>query len=106
MLDLQPAPVRPERGARDSAGAITEYPVPTPDSQPGSITVGPDGALWFTEHADNRIGRITLAGAITEYLVPTAASAPMVAESGPDGAVWFTEYYGDKIGRINTPSTN
>jgi virginiamycin B lyase len=77
--------------------------VPTPDSEPGNIVGGPDGALWFTEHAGNRIGRMTLAGAFTEYLVPTPASAPMVVEPGSDGALWFTEYYGNKIGRITTP---
>jgi virginiamycin B lyase len=65
--------------------------------------VGPDGALWFTEHAGSRIGRITLQGAITEYLVPTRASVPMVIAPGPDGALWFTEYYGNKIGRITPP---
>ncbi len=32
--------------------------MPTAGSQPGAITTGPDGALWFAEFAGNKIGRI------------------------------------------------
>jgi streptogramin lyase len=28
----------------------------TPDSSPTAITTGPDGSLWFTEAAGNKIG--------------------------------------------------
>jgi virginiamycin B lyase len=65
--------------------------------------VGPDGALWFTEHAGDKIGRMTLSGVMTEYKVPTPSSEPMVIEPGPDGALWFTEFNSNKIGRITTP---
>ena len=41
-------------------GAITEYPVPTPKSNPGRIISGPDGALWFTEESGNKIGRFVI----------------------------------------------
>ena len=51
--------------------AITEFTVPTVNSQPAGITVGPDGALWFTEENGHKIGRITTDGAITEYQIPT-----------------------------------
>jgi len=61
-------------GRITTAGAITEYPVPTANSEPQSITAGPDGALWFTEYGGNKIGRITTAGVITEYPVPSANS--------------------------------
>ena len=41
------------------AQALTnEFPIPTADSRPAGITTGPDGALWFTEGANN-IARIT-----------------------------------------------
>jgi streptogramin lyase len=49
--------------------------VPTAGSSPTSITVGPDGALWFTEQTGNKIGRITTAGVITEYPIPTPLAA-------------------------------
>src|SRR5262249_62343254 len=41
-------------------GAITEFLVPTAGSFPAEITAGPDGALWFTEQAGDKIGRITI----------------------------------------------
>ena len=69
---------------------ITEYPVPTVASMPQGITSGPDGNLWFTELAANKIGRITTGGVIT---------------SGPDGNLWFTEFVANKIGRITTGGT-
>ena len=33
------------------AQAITEFPVPTANSEPIGITTGPDGALWFNEYS-------------------------------------------------------
>jgi hypothetical protein len=45
---------------------INEYPLPTANSSPSEITLGPDGALWFTENGGNKIGWITTAGVITE----------------------------------------
>jgi virginiamycin B lyase len=101
-------------------GRITEYPLPTADSYPGAIAVGPDRALWFGERSANRIGRMTLDGRVMEYAVPTAVTVTLPdgfargvecsrqssypAEggiaSGPDGALWFTEGQGNQIGRI------
>ena len=94
-------------GAGDAMGApagqITEFSVPTANSQPVGIAGGPDGNLWFTESGRNQIGRITLAGQITEFSVPTANSQPDGIAAGPDGNLWFTENHGDQIGRI-TPA--
>ena len=39
-------------------GTTNGYTVPTPVSDPGGITAGPDRALWFTESYGNKIGRI------------------------------------------------
>ena len=50
---------------------INEYTLPMKKSGPYGITVGHDGAIWFTENGGNRIGRISLDGKITEYAVPT-----------------------------------
>src|SRR6266699_1117287 len=69
-------------------------------SGPQGITVGPDGALWFTDSAD-KIGRITTHGQVTEFALSTLAH-PMGITTGPDGALWFTESNLDKIGRITT----
>jgi streptogramin lyase len=40
-------------------GAEDYVPLPTPDSGPASIVLGPGNDLWFTEHAANRIGKVT-----------------------------------------------
>jgi virginiamycin B lyase len=84
------------------AQTFTAYSLPASYSQPKGITAGPDGALWFTEYNNNKIGRISTSGAITEYAVPTAASHPYSITAGPDGALWFTEYHANNIGRITT----
>jgi len=82
-------------------GCITEYPVPTRDSIPHGIVVGPDGALWFHEGPANKIGRITLTGKITEFSIPTPNCCSQgFLGVGRDHAVWFTEDSVQKIGRI------
>ena len=87
-------------GRLTTDGLLTEYPIPTAESNPIGITVGPDGALWFVERAGNKIGRITTTSTIVEYPIPTSDSFPNGITVGPDGALWFTELRGDKLGRI------
>src|SRR3954470_10573964 len=83
------------------AQTVTEFPIPTPGSQPWEITSGPDGNLWFTEQAGNKIGRITPSGSVTDFPV-SPGSRPTGITTGPDGALWFTELFGGRIGRITT----
>ena len=46
-------------------------------SGPCAIASGPDGNLWFTELAGDRIGQMTPAGTmITEFAVPTPSRVP------------------------------
>ena len=72
-------------------GAITEYPIPTNNSLPIGITVGPDGALWFAEHQAGKIGRITTSGTITEPDKLTGpAHFPLFLVTGSDGNLWAT----------------
>jgi hypothetical protein len=40
-------------------GGVSEYPIPTANSEPSGITAGPDGNLWFSEKAVNKIARIS-----------------------------------------------
>ena len=86
-----------------STGAFALFDIPDISSTPEDIAKGPDGNMWFTERAANRISRITPAGVITEFAVPTGASMPAGITLGPDGNMWFVEIFTDKIGRI-TPS--
>ncbi len=78
---------------------MTEYPIPAASSLPYAITAGPDGNLWFTEHAAKNVARITPSGAITEFSV--AAGLPTGITLGPDGNLWFAG--GTEIGRV-TPT--
>src|SRR6266853_2015858 len=80
-------------GAAEHALALTfsEFPIPTANSSPNDITAGPDGALWFTEFFNNKIGRITTSGTITETSIPTAMSFPQGITKGPDNNLWFVE---------------
>lgn len=82
------------------AQTVTEYSSGiTANSGPAEIASGPDGNLWFTEYAGQRIGRITPAGVVTEYTL-SAGAFPSGIAAGPDGNLWFTEYGANKIGRI------
>jgi len=115
-----------EVGRISTTGVVTEFAVPEipppAGSKPGTagtpatltaITVGPDGALWFTG-VPGEVGRITTAGVVTEFAVPAipppAGSSPGTAgtpanlediTAGPDGALWFTGVPGE-VGRITT----
>ena len=82
---------------------ITEFPLSAATAQPLTIVTGPDGNVWFTEQAPNKIGRLTPTGTLAEFPVPTANSYPYGIAMGPDGNVWFAEYAANKIGQI-TPA--
>lgn len=69
-------------------------------SWPRTITAGPDGRMWFTEMAANKIGRIAMDGTFTEYLVPTPDARPYGIVTGPDRNLWFTQSGSGKIGRL------
>jgi virginiamycin B lyase len=65
-------------------------------SAPGSLTVAPDGNLWFIDHVGSgpAVGRITPQGAITEF--PTGFPTGKVLGAlavGPDGNLWSTEAF-------------
>jgi virginiamycin B lyase len=86
-------------GRFDLQTGYTQYPFSKAKPGLGRITVGPDGALWFTERARYRIGRISTDGKVTEFpLKPGTVPADITA--GKDGAIWFTTV--DSIGRITT----
>jgi sugar lactone lactonase YvrE len=96
-------------------GHITEYPLAATDNlaipQPassslygGPLTLGPDGAIWFTELAgglvhtavpQQRIVKLTADGTMTSYGLPgpssiflqPAVTSPLIV--GPDGNLWF-----------------
>jgi len=53
-------------------GAYREYDLPSSD--PLGLTLGPDGALWYTDRANAKVGRITLDGRVREWSLPPTAN--------------------------------
>ena len=86
-----------------AAPTIRETAVPTPSAAPTDLTVGPDGAVWFTEAGADKIGRLRN-GQFTEFPLP-AGSEPHGITSGPDGNLWFAETGANSIGRMTTTGT-
>jgi streptogramin lyase len=80
-------------------------------SQPGPITAGPDGNLWFGEYDTSSglsdIGKITTTGTVTTYSIPGGTGyGPGGITSGPEGDIWFTEVGSDGyIGKITPDGT-
>jgi virginiamycin B lyase len=71
-----------------------------------AIAAGPDGNMWFTDNANNSIGRITPSGATTFFPVPTTPDPQngfglFEITAGPDGHMWFTAFYTNMVGKIN-----
>jgi virginiamycin B lyase len=87
-----------------AAAAIDEFPVPG-GTNPGSITTGADGALWFTLEGNPAIGRMTTTGAVTVHPVPAGSGSGTHLDqivAGPDGHLWFTMPSSNAIGRMTT----
>ena len=85
------------------AGTVTEFTIPTDNSDPDGITAGPDGNLWFSENDAAKIGRITPDGVFTEYPLPNLLLRPAGIAAGPDGNLWFVDHDFSHVGRM-TPA--
>jgi hypothetical protein len=60
---------------------ISEFPVPTPNSDPHGITTAPNGTIWFTELNGNKIGEINpLTDAITEFATRRPIVGPTASQ--------------------------
>ena len=72
---------------------LTSFPLPrTITAQISTMTIGPDGNVWFGEYGTGKIGEITLDGTITEFPVPSGQGTNIEGiTTGPDGGLWFTE---------------
>ena len=113
ILNANTAPGTDTINFNIKVGAISEVPIPSPQTATplSGSRPGPDGNLWFTEFAGNKIGRITPAGTITEFAVLTADSQPdgITAWPGRQPLVHRFAFAGNKIGRITpvpAPSPN
>lgn len=90
-------------GHVSAAGQVVEIPLGRlPGSGVGSITSGPDGAMWFTLGAGDAIGRVTSDGVVTRFPLPHGRR-PGAIVTGPDRNLWFTEPGAGAIGQM-TPT--
>jgi virginiamycin B lyase len=80
---------------------VTIATIKTSGSQPASITLGPDGALWFCEFGAAKVGRITTGMQITaEY--PGLLHPSTITSAA--GALWVAEW--DGAGNVDRIATN
>lgn len=80
--------------------AIRQFSLPTAQSLPQAIAVGPDGNLWVGETYGNNIARITPVGTVKEFPLPATQVAPEGMVRGPDGNLWFLVGGPPQVGRI------
>lgn len=71
-------------GEITSAGVVTEFTIPTPNSQPTAITTGANGNLYFTQPGltsagELEVGEITPLGKITQLVLPKQTLPPVPA---------------------------
>ncbi len=70
--------------SRPARSAFSPYPGGV---DPGAVTTGPDGNLYFAETSPGaQLGRITTQGVITSIPVPTSGAVT----AGLDGNIWVT----------------
>ncbi len=85
-------------------GHVQALVLPNPNSGPTTVSVAPDGRVWFTEGQGNRIGRMNADGSgLTEFPLPQPNSSPRIIAVGGDGNIWFSEHAGNRMARI-TPA--
>ena len=86
-------------------GKVTEFPIPSHDSQPRAMVTHPDGSIWFVETSTNALGRVDRDGRITEHKVPTPNASLRGVTVGADGDLWYTANFANKIGRMAPDGT-
>ena len=82
-----------------TSGRVTSFHV---GGAPYAITKGPDGNVWFTDFARDRVGKITPTGRATEYDFALDSHLFGIT-AGPDGNLWVSENSRSRIARV-TPS--
>ncbi len=96
--------VRPDQGTIDS---IVIPPHPELAERPGGpipseIRVGPDGRLWGSELAGNRLFSVHPAGgAVRTWMMPEPSSGPRRFDIDGDGVLWIPAYAGNQLVRLD-----
>lgn len=74
-----------------SSGDITEYPIPTTNSQPTGIDIAPDGTVWFLQRGANQIASFQpTENQFEEYPYTLAGGQLENVRVQNDDRIWFT----------------
>src|SRR5467141_3247758 len=99
-------PASPAGAVAELKVTIKEWDVPTKGAHPHDPAVAPDGALWFTEQLQNKLGRLDPAsGAFKEYPLKVEDSGPHGLVADSNGNIWFTGNGKGYIGKLD-PGTS
>lgn len=81
---------------------IREWDVPTKGARAYALAVGPDGSIWFTEEAANKIGRLNpKTGEMKEYPLSSEKNvAPHGLAVDENDNIWFAASSGGFIGEL------
>ena len=96
-------------------GEFEQYKLPTEDSGPFAVVVGPSGKVWFSQQTVGQIGYIDPnSGEIKEFAPDTPLATPETMTFDLDGNIWIAEHqegggitkynpYLDSFERIQAP---
>lgn len=92
----------PRTDVPDLKATVKEWDVPTRGAHPHDPAVGMDGALWFTEQMQNKIGRLDpTSGSFKEFPLKVDNSGPHGLVADAEGNIWFTGNFAHYIGKLN-----
>lgn len=89
-----------EYGKMSTSGAVSYVQTPLCITEPNSMAVGPDGAMWAAATTDTgapALERITSAGRTFYNLPGSFPTRPNDIAAGSDGNLWFTGGYNYKL---------
>jgi streptogramin lyase len=74
---------------------VTEYALPRPTIEPHDVVVDNEGIVWFSEFADNALGRLDpKTGEVSEFTLPRYKQddppGTLNLEMGADGNLWLS----------------
>ncbi|HSU07433.1 MAG TPA: hypothetical protein VLI93_17855, partial [Acetobacteraceae bacterium] len=82
--------------------AFHEWEAPTPGSRPHDPLATPDGAIWYTGHMANLLGRLDpKTGTIREFHPDLPNSGPHGLVADAQGNIWFTANFAGYIGKLD-----
>jgi virginiamycin B lyase len=100
---LMQAPTDAALGRLDPSGGITYHPLPGAARWPGSLTAGPDGAIWFLDGPARTVGRMAAVGTLTEFPFAdqsmSGGTLPRQLAAGSD-RLWFAQPHTNSLGLI------